>query len=803
MNSHIWRRRPACWVVILLSSGIVFAETIRLPLWSLIGLATVSPVVAIVCRRKACPGAAMVLSGVSIMLFGLMLATDRRLSIEVELLSPRFRGESIEIEGTIEAEPVVRGKRVDMEILASRIRVDSVDRTESRLLLAQISRTGHSTIADSLKVGDLVRLAGNLEQMPGARNPGDFDYGRFLALAGIRGFVVARDSCGVELLSKGRDATLNHMIARSRTAIYELFDQFHGPEEASYLKGVVFGYRGELSAEVKHSFMETGTIHILAVSGSNVAVVTLVFFSIVGFLRIPHRYVTALTLLGLIWYMVITGLSPSVTRATIMASVILLASVLGRKGDIYNSLAVAALIMLLWDPLTLYDVGFQLSFAAVLSIVVLYPKLDRVLQLAHWDMLKRWRVVPALQLGAVSLAAQLGTLPFSAYTFGRISLIAIVANLVVVPLSGLNTLLGFATIGASLLSSAVASWYAALNDVLVVLLLRFILWSAKLPMASVEVGGVGLVTALAYYSILIALFHLNDRRVVHCSLLVLLIACNVSLYRSILESGSPAMQMTVLDVGQGDAILLELPNRRRLLVDTGPRNQAPAAAGGILGPWLRRNSITSLDAMVVTHPHDDHLGECTSLLDDFDVGCLIVPDTGSVPANLDTVIKQARSLNVPVNIAREGECLQFDPTTRIFVLGPSSDRLTDDPNDRSIILKIVHGRSSILLTGDASVIVESRMAKFAGELLSSDALKIAHHGAVTSSGEEFLTKVRPSVAIISVGRKNKFKHPASTTLERLRRLQIHTVRTDLDGAQIFRSDGTVFSHVRWRRLGFQ
>jgi competence protein ComEC len=638
-----------------------------------------------------------------------------------------------------------------------------------------------------------------LESLPGARTPGEFDYGRYLALNGIQGFVTIRDTNSIFLLSRSDSFSFSDLAGRAQKNIYKVFDRFHGQGEASFLKGVVFGYRGDLSAEVKQAFMDTGTIHILAVSGSNVVVVALIFYSLVGFFRVSSRVATALTLAGLLWYMVITGLSPSVIRATIMAGSILLGTVLGRKGDVYNSLAFAALIMLIWDPLYLLDVGFQLSFAAVLSIVYFYPKLEPLIDRLPGKFFRFKLVDSTLKLFAVSIAAQLGTLPFTAYYFGRVSLISVLANLVVVPMSSLNTLLGFATLGSMYISGWCASCYAALNDLLVSFLLRFVMWSARVPFAYVETLGNGPLVAVAYYGLVAVLFNIQNPRLIVRVACVLLSVVSLTVYVGAFNQSVELFTMTAIDVGQGDAILLESPNGRRVLVDTGPTYGQGDVGQKIIVPYLKKRGIRTLDAIVLSHPHDDHIGGCVSLLQTLSVGVLIVADTAPVTKSYAVLLEVARKRDIPIQIVRAGERLQFDPSTRIFVLHPGSVLAGGDLNDRSLVLKVCYGRTSLILPGDASLNVEDQLRRTCGPLLVSDVLKVAHHGASTSSGEVFLRSVRPLLAVISVGRLNKFKHPSPVVLSRYRQLGIPTSRTDLDGAVIIQSDGITFHIVPWRR----
>lgn len=800
MNSSSLSKRPAVRVVGLFIAGILVSVVVHSEpstiYFAIVGCAMAMGVAH--WRKSAFPWVSLFLHAV-LLLLGLLLGLLRKDQIENDILSPGTFGEHVVSEGSIESEPIKKGNRSEMVIRTSIIRRHSAEIPASRRILVYVARKSHWTDPDSLAIGDRVRISGVLESLPGARNPGEFDYGRYLALNGIQGFVTVRDTSSIVLLSRSESFSFSDLAGRAQKNIYRVFDRYHGQREASFLKGVVFGYRGDLTAEVKQAFMDTGTIHILAVSGSNVVVVAMIFYSLVGFFRVSSRVGTALTLVGLLWYMVITGLSPSVVRATIMAGSILIGTVLGRRGDIYNSLAFAALVMLIWDPLILMDVGFQLSFAAVISIVYFYPKLELLIESLPGKFFRFKLVNSALKLFAVSIAAQLGTIPFTAYFFGRVSLISVLANLVVVPVSGLNTLLGFATLGATFISGWCASCYAALNDLLVSLLLEFVMWSASVPFAYVETLGIGAIAAITYYAVVAALFNVHNPRLIVKAICGLLLMVNMVVYAEMLNHSENALKVTVIDVGQGDAILLEFPNGRRVMLDTGPTFGQSDVGQKIIAPYLKKCGIRFLDAIVLSHPHDDHIGGCRSLLRDLSVGSLIVADTAPVTKSYAALLEFARGRRIPIQIVRAGERLQFDASTRIFVLHPGSALAGGDLNNSSLVLKVCYGTTSMILPGDASLDVEGQLQRSCSFLLASDVLKVAHHGASTSSGEQFLTSVRPSLAAISVGRMNKFKHPSPVVLTRYRYLGIPTTRTDLDGAVVLQSDGSRFRVVPWRR----
>jgi competence protein ComEC len=794
-------RRPAVRLALLVIAGILFAQYVSLAPSVVYGAVVVSALAALVgylrSRRSTVFAVAL---HFAVFLVGFYLAGVERQKVETETLRPHHFDEPIVLQGYLESEPVKKSNRVEMVVQTSKIARAAEGEGNERRVLVIVRQRRSRSVLDSLRTGTEVRIRGSLEPVPGPRNPGDFDYGRYLALNGIFGVVSVGDSGSVEVLPSAQRETPASFLASAQKTVYEILDRFHTPEQASFLKGLVFGHRSDISLDIKQSFIATGTIHVLAVSGLHVGVVALIFYSLAGLFRLSKRWVVIVTILGLICYMFITGQSPSVVRATVMATVILLGTLFERKTDVYNSLAAAGLLMLLWDPKYLFEVGFQLSFAAVLSIVYFYPKLESLIRRIPERFEEIKAIDYVLKLFAVSLAAQLGTLPFTAYYFGRVSIVALVANLVVVPVAGFNVMLGFATVAFSFVSDWVARCYAELNGVLVTFLLGFVKAAAKVPLAYYETAGIAASFPIFYYLGVGAVFNVNKPRTFTRCLIALLIVLNVLLYYDIFSAGRPSLVVTVLDVGQGDALFLEFPNRKCVLVDAGPKSFTYDAGERLVAPFLKRKGCETIDALVVTHAHADHLGGVKYLLEHFRVGRLI--QAGNPPASqmFREVVAAAQQNHVPVERTSMGQVLSIDTTARVFVLSPNGRRDSSrNLNNRSIVLKVVYGKTSFLLQGDAETEVEDDLLHRYGPILPSDVLKAGHHGSITSSSIAFLKRVRPAIALISVGMNNKFGHPSPVVLSRFREMGVRIERTDEEGAAMVRSDGEGCTIVDWRK----
>ncbi|MEX2089489.1 MAG: MBL fold metallo-hydrolase, partial [Bacteroidota bacterium] len=281
--------------------------------------------------------------------------------------------------------------------------------------------------------------------------------------------------------------------------------------------------------------------------------------------------------------------------------------------------------------------------------------------------------------------------------------------------------------------------------------------------------------------------------------MTLLVVANVFLYTSIFSGPGNTLTASVLDVGQGDAVLIGLPNGKKVLVDAGPQSFNADAGERVVAPFLRRQGITSLDAVLISHPHSDHLGGIQYLLEHFQVGTLVEADSSVASVMHRDVRTSALKRGVALSTVGVGAILDFDSTCRIYVLHP---RMTSDRernlNNHSLILRIVYGRTSLLLTGDAEVEAEEKVLARYGVFLDSDILKAGHHGSSTSSSEELIDAVTPVSVLVSVGKNNKFKHPSPRVMERYRLKGVEVLRTDLEGALVLESDGERFKRKHWR-----
>ena len=799
MSTSIVVKRPAVRFVLLLGLGILLAGIIHVHLcWVLVlTLLTFVLPLAIAALRKA-PIQMDVFLHMLVVLIGFSLQSLEMEHAASTTLNP-VEPESIKLQGWIEGEPVLHEKKMTFVLKTETLKWGERDDVVRRRILVTLRGIRVAADLSAFRCGSKVVARATLEPFPFQRNPGEYDYGRYLVLNGIQGVATIAAREDVIITKASAASSFNAIVGTIQRSLYTILDRYYSTRQAGFLKGVLLGYRADLSTDIKQSFMNTGTIHILAVSGLHVGVIALIVYAMISFLRLPKKFAGMMTILGLVLFMFITGARPSVVRATIMASVILIGTTFERKPDVYNSLSVAAIIILLLDSNALFDVGFQLSFAAVLSIVYIYPILKKLIDLIPERFEEIKSIDYVLSLFAVSLSAQIGTLPFTAYYFGRVSFVSLLANLIVVPLSGLNVMLGVATIGISLISPFIASLYAALNGIAIDFLLGFVTVAGNAPYAYAETPHVQFLQVLLYYGIIAIILHATRPRAVKWAVIVCLALVTILFAKDIRDHRAATLRMTVIDVGQGDAILIETPNHRTFLVDAGPRQFNYDAGERIILPLLHRKGIKNLDALVVTHSHSDHIGGVPFLVSHMRVSSFMEADVGASSYLYRTMKDEIRRAEIPCAEQQRGERIVLDDAVRLYVLHP---KLPEDArkslNNTSVVVKLVYGNSSALLVGDAENEAEAELCSQYGSFLASTILKVGHHGSGTSSSGEFLRLVKPGVALVSVGMRNKFGHPSPATVARILRSGSLVHRTDREGALVYESDGYSWWEYDWR-----
>jgi len=532
-----------------------------------------------------------------------------------------------------------------------------------------------------------------------------------------------------------------------------------------------------------------GVTHVLCVSGLHVGFVLAGVFLIAGPLGVPRRFYLLIVVPVLIFYAVMTGLGPAVFRAGVMAVLVLAAALLGRERDWPTALALAAGVLLLFNPLYIHELGFQLSFAATWGILYLGPLLGELLRVRL--SLPHWLTIP-LQ---VTIAAQLATMPLLIYHFNLISFIAPLANLLLVPLVGVIMLAGFTGCVTGLLFLPVAELInagtGALIDFFLALagLLKSIpggaAYVATPPWLAVPLWFAGLVLVAETVRGRYKLPGINRGKTgpVVAGVLLMLV-----LFWPWHGTGG-RMQVHFVDVGQGDSILVRFPGGKTMLVDTGGRpgepDEARVTGDAVVVPYLHHLGINRLNALVITHPHEDHAGGVPAVLEKLKVDAMVITDA----PGYDDIIALAGNSRVPVYRAGAGQALRLDERVDVLVLAPGRGGAVDglSANDGSLVLRLDYRDSSFLLTGDIEEHAQ-RLLLAGGADLQSDVFKVPHHGSRFYE-PRFYNEVAPDFAVIQVGENNRFGHPAADAVEALMSSNARVLRTDRDGAVLFTTEG--------------
>lgn len=647
--------------------------------------------------------------------------------------------------------------------------------------------------APSVGVGAEFLVRGRFRLGRAAGNPGERSEQDALRRRGLLGVIRVAPAGGITILRPGAWSVRGATSALRQGIVAGALRALPEPHDGLLLS-LLLGIETHLPPELYAQFSRAGLVHLMVVSGAQVAMVAGACAWAARLAGLPPLPSAAAGILGVGLFAVLVGWAPSVGRATIMTVVGLAAVVLGRGPDRAATLAAAALVLLVSRPQVLFDIGFQLSFAATWGLLyvapVLRPRLARLGPL----------LAPAL---AATLGAQIAVAPLLAAHFQVLLLAGVLANALALPVIAALVPAGFVLIPLVVVAPAA-------GDPLLGLLrlpLEAVLWIGErfgaLGWAAVPTPPVSPVVTAALFLLLgswvAALSGCWQMRRSHLLAALAVCACAIAVWSAAALRPPSALVVTVVDVGQGDAILIQSPSGRVVLMDGGGSARGDRTGWDVglmrVVPALRRAGVRRLDAVVLSHPHDDHVGGLLAVLENFPVGLVLDPGVVHPAPLYARLLSTAEARRVPRRAAREGMGLDLGVGVGLAILHPPdpSPWIEGEPaHAAAIVARLTYGVTSALLTSDIEAPVEQHLLD-RGTMLPSQVLKVAHHGSRTSTTPAFLAMVRPLVAVVSVGADNSFGHPHPGTLAALESVGAVVYRTDRDGAVTLRSDGT-----RWQ-----
>lgn len=562
---------------------------------------------------------------------------------------------------------------------------------------------------------------------------------------------------------------------RSEAHLLALF-----PRHFALVEALLLGRRERLDPAVRERFSLAGLSHLLAISGSHVAILAGTLLVVGGALRQPRRRVAVATIALVVAYLALIGAPASALRAGAMLSLAMVARLLQRPSAVLPIAASACLLIVAFDPLAVLDVGMQLSFAGVFGIIAAQRLVGRRLASATRGTPWKWLADTLL----VSAAAFIATAPIVALRFGTIAPVSILSNVPAVPLTALAQIGILAAVVASPLP-VLSQLFAAGAGLTLDLLDLVARTAAAVPLGSAAVDRATLMACLvgAAGAGTMLLLTRRSRSTVRTTTAGGVAAALIIVWPLVAAGPGGALEIHFIDVGQGDAVAIRTPRNRWLLVDAGPRGREFDAGERRVVPFLRSRGVSTLEALILTHGDADHIGGAPAVIRHMRVRRVFEPGLALGRGLYVELLDAVGAEGAEWIAARAGRSLRIDGVELSF-LWPDSAMLTDppdDPNEASVVTLLRHDGFALILPGDASAAVEEALVRRHGDALRATVLKAGHHGSSTSTSAEFLQTVRPDLVVISAGRGNRYGHPAPDVLARLHRAEMEIARTDAQG----------------------
>lgn len=772
----IWVKRPMLWITMAYILGVLISINIFLGSLVLLIMAASLLCISFILIRKNRWQYSFPIILIVFMLVGIL--NCNRVWYRKSIL-PDFADKNVTVQGQIIDFPHYGGDK-DVYVIKTRsiVHGQKVIAVDDRIYLAIYK--DKSKISPRYHKGDILAIRGSIAIPPGRRNPKCFDYRAFLKRQGINATMGVRPY-SISYIGKGKINPLEKCIYNSRIKMERVIDSCVGDVYAKFIKTIILGERWLLPSDISEDFAQTGLAHILSISGLHVGFILAGISFILDRFYLSRISAFSIKTFIIVLYCALIGAPHTAIRSTIMAIVYLGGQVLDKKADPLNTISIAAFCILLLNPLAIMDVGFQLSFIAVLGIISFYERFNQ--KFIHFPRYIRVSI-------STTLAAQIGVWPIIAYNFNTISPISLIANIVLVPLAGLLIILSFLFIPIITILPIAGNSLGLILSSLCNMIIQINRFMSNIPLGFMYIISLPVIFIICYYVFLFVMSKGGDRFKIYRNKLLICLIC-VMIFSVVMPFFDHSFKVVFVDVGQGDCIYIRTPDRKNILVDGGGR---PKWQGGdfdvgkdIVVPFLLKNGVGSIDLMVASHGHDDHIGGLVSVAGMLPVKNIMYYPSRDKSETYNSLMYLSNEKKIKHIRASAGQRYKIGQNVYMDVLYPPNDQdivnrlYEQNENNLSLVLLVQYGDSKLLLTGDIEQGVERYLASQG--MIPVDILKVPHHGSSTSSSEDFLNEISPKGAIIQVG-KNNFGHPNPEVINRLEDRDVAIFRNDINGAII-------------------
>lgn len=623
----------------------------------------------------------------------------------------------------------------------------------------------------SIKYGDSLYIEGEFKQPEEARNYKGYNYKQYLKTKKIIGTVELEKA---KILKSSNGSFIHNIQKYIRDTINGTLTD----EEGNLLLAILLGDKDKLSEDIQESFKTSNLSHMLAVSGAHVSYIVLGLTYILQNSIIGKKNGKIVCIIFLLIFMAITNFTPSVTRACIMAVLTLFSGIIYRKSDVYTNISVAALITLIFNPYSLLDLGFQLSYGGTIGIIIFIKRIQ--------EKKSNSKVINYIkQMALVSIYANIIIIPIMMYHFNTVSFTFIISNIMASPILGIIVITGLLFIITSITVKPLTRLIAIFIKPILSILIKISQICSKLPFSNILVVTPYIFNVISYYAII--LYCIKSKKNNKCKIIICLLIVLI-LINFIIYIFPQKLRIFFIDVGQGDSTLIITPDKKTVLIDGGGSDSFDVGEKVLL-PYLLDRRILKIDYVLISHFDTDHCGGILTIMEKVKVKNIIISEQAENSENYERFKKLMINKKIRLIEVKKGDKIKIGRYSEFKILFPPSRLLSENPlNNNSIVAQFNYNNFKMLFTGDIEKLAEQQILKTEKAEIRADILKVAHHGSKTSSIPEFIKAVRPKIALIGVGKNNTFGHPNQQTIKNLENIKCRIYRTDLQGEIIIKID---------------